>query len=415
MMKKRNFVTFLSAVLIMVCTFLTPVAENKARLVHNTLDEINACKGKLKMKLVRVWGGDEEEDEKKFFRTPNYVAVDKKGDIYISDRYNHHIKVFDRDGKYLRTIGRKGRGPGDLHRPRFITFSPEGDLVVLESGSRRIQYFSPPGKSKKIRRQKGCVHWFGITSKNQLLVYDEKKTFKSRTLVSMKDEKGKSIRDIGVFHDTSKSYLDMERLRISLDGRDNIIVANASAPVIRIYNPEGEMTLAITYDTPFNLPVEVNINKNGDEIEIKRPANWGASKLKKMGHSRGIAFQRIRTRGILEPICKDIGIDAENRIYLLALKRERTLEEFKKIPVIISGDDTFKVVKRDLPLDREMDHLRILVFDPRGNVIAEAPVTKECSEIIVSGNRLFITDPFFNKRILEYEIQIKDRDRGVER
>jgi hypothetical protein len=47
-------------------------------------------------------------------------------------------------------------------------------------------------------------------------------------------------------------------------------------------------------------------------------------------------------------------------------------------------------------------------------VIAEAPVTKECNEIIVSGNRLFITDPFLNKRILEYEIQIKDRDRGVQ-
>jgi len=414
-MKKRNFLTFLSAILIMVCSFLTLVAEKKARLVHNTLDEINACKGKLKLKLVRVWGGDEEEDEQKFFRTPDYVAVDKKGDIYISDSYNHHIKVFDRDGKYLRTIGRKGRGPGDLYRPRIITFSPEDDLVVLENGSLRIQYFSPLGKSKKIIRQKGCVHWFGITSKNQLLVYDHKKTFKSRTLVSMKDEKGKSIRDIGLFHDTSKSYLDSEILQISLDGRDNIIVANGYAPVIRIYNLDGEMTLAITYHTPFNLPVDVNINKNGDEIEIKRPANWGASKFKKLSHSRGISFQRMRTRGILEPICKDIGIDAENRIYLLVLKRERTLEEFKKIPGVIVTPDTFKVVKGELPLDREMDHLRILVFDPRGNVIAEAPVTKECNEIIVLGNRLFITDPILNHRILEYEIQIKERDRGVER
>jgi hypothetical protein len=122
-----DFKGILSTVVIMVlCTSLW--AADRAVLVHNTLEEIEACKGKLKLKLVKVWGGDEEDDEKKFFRTPSYVAVDKKGDIYITDAYNHHIKVFDNDGKYLRTIGRKGQGPGDTHRPRRLTFTPEGDL-----------------------------------------------------------------------------------------------------------------------------------------------------------------------------------------------------------------------------------------------------------------------------------------------
>jgi hypothetical protein len=233
------------------------------------------------------------------------------------------------------------------------------------------------------------------------------------------DEKLKPIKDIGVFHDTCKNYMDSEKLYFTVDRRDNIIVANSYTPVIRIYNPDGKMTLAITYDMPFNLPVVVNLNQKGDEIEIKRPENWGETKIKKYSHKHGISFQRIRTRGILEPICRGIGTDSQNRIYLLSLRRERTLEEFHKIPGVITTDDTFKVVKRGLPLDRETDHLRILVFSTQGKVIGEAPVTKECDEINVSGNRLFMTDPFLNKRILEYEISFEEgdvsRDKGVER
>ncbi len=100
-----NFKRVLSVVIILVlCTFVW--TADRAVLVHNTLEEIEACKGKLKLKLVRIWGGDEENDGKKFFKTPSYLAVDERKNVYISDVNSHHIKVFDREGNYLRTIGR---------------------------------------------------------------------------------------------------------------------------------------------------------------------------------------------------------------------------------------------------------------------------------------------------------------------
>ncbi|MCP5107386.1 MAG: hypothetical protein GY950_28625, partial [bacterium] len=52
--------------------------------------------------------------------------------------------------------------------------------------------------------------------------------------------------------------------------------------------------------------------------------------------------------------------------------------------------------------------LKILVFSPQGKVIAESPVTKMCGKIIISGNRLFMTDASLNKRILEYEMQFEN-------
>lgn len=406
-MNLRNFLALLLVVAVLAGFVSAPAAE-KARLVHNSLIEIDACKGNLNLKPVRVWGGDEEDDENKFFKTPAYIAVDKNKNVYISDMYSHNIKVFDAAGKYLRTIGRKGQGPGDLYRPQQMTFTPMGELVVHENGSLRLQYFNPLGKSKRIRRLKGCVHWFGITSDNQLLVYEAKKTYKSKTLVSLLNKKGKSTKDIGVFHDTAKGYMESELLHVALDGDDTIIVSNSYTPVIRKYIPSGDLTLAITYDTPFEYPVEIKLTPQGNEIEVKRPDKIGSSKIKRFSHRNGISFQKLQTRGILETICKGVGIDGENRIYLLVLRRERPLEEIKRLPGVISTNDTIETIDRGLPLDREMDHLRILVFNPEGEVIAEAPVTKECDAIIVSGNRLFLADPFKNKRILEYEIQLKN-------
>ncbi|MCP5107385.1 MAG: hypothetical protein GY950_28620 [bacterium] len=406
-MKMKNFAATFLAGLILTCSFFAAAAE-KAVVVHNTLDEVNGCTNKLKLKLVRVWGGDDEEDENKFFKAPIYVAIDQKNHVFIADLHRHQIKVFDRTGKYLRSLGQKGLGPGDTYAPCKILFSPESDLVVYEGGSLRFQYFNPTGKSKKILKLRNVVSWFGLTANNQLIVYRKKVTYKSRTLVSILDEKGKSIKDIGTYHDNATNYRDSASLKVALAGNDNIIVANSYEPVIRKYNLNGEMTAVFNYDTPFNLPVEVNLNERGDEIEINRTGNVEPAKLKKVGSKHGIAFQRISSRGILGPICKGIAVDSENRIYLLALKREVSLEEIKKMPGSMGNSDFSKIIRGKNNLDMEIDFLKILVFSPQGKVIAEAPVTKKCDEIIISGNRLFITDAFINKRILEYEMQFEN-------
>lgn len=336
--------------------------------------------------------------------------MDERKNVYISDAESHHIKVFDNDGKYLRTIGRKGQGPGDTYRPYKLAFSPEGDLVVKE-GYNRLQYFSPSGKSKRIRKMKSFASWFGFTSKNQLLVHMFRETFKTRTLVFMLDEKGKPIKNIGVYHDKTKKELDAEHLNFALDGNDNIIVTNKFTPVIRKYDLDGKLTMVITYDTPVKLPVEVNLNKNGDEIEIKRKENWNASRDKVSRSSKGVVIEKVQRRGVFGAIGRSVGIDSENRIYVVTLKRDRTVEELRKIPDYHKNLNSFNKTVPNQTLTPETAYRKILVFSPQGKVIAEAPVTDELDQFIVIGNRLYITDPLFYKRILEYEIQFEE---GVE-
>jgi hypothetical protein len=71
------------------------------------------------------------------------VAVDGKENIYVLDSKESWIKVFDREGKHLRTIGRPGQGPGELDRPRAISIS--GDKIMVTEISRRLSFFSLDG------------------------------------------------------------------------------------------------------------------------------------------------------------------------------------------------------------------------------------------------------------------------------
>jgi len=262
---KRGFLTvMLTALLIQG---ITCTAADRAKLVHNTYQEIEACKDKLQLKLIRIWGGDKEEDEQKFFRFPFAIAVDAKENVYICDLYNYCVKVFNFNGKHLHTIGQKGRGPGDLVGPGDIDFSPAGNLWVAERGGRRMQCFDASGKSKTIFRHKGIPSWMGVTAKNEIAVYCHQRTFESRKLLSFYNSKGKLEREIGVYHDKSKQLVGSEMLYFAKDAGDNFYAANPRSPVVRKYTSGGSLSMAFTFETPSKIRPKITLNEKGDEIQ----------------------------------------------------------------------------------------------------------------------------------------------------
>jgi hypothetical protein len=75
------------------------------------------------------------------------LAVDDEGNIYILDEKGCLIKVFDKSGKYLRTIGRKGQGPGEINFPYALDLnSATREIVVLDAASRRFSFFDFQGR-----------------------------------------------------------------------------------------------------------------------------------------------------------------------------------------------------------------------------------------------------------------------------
>jgi len=89
-------------------------------------------------------GVTEGKKEYVFFRLW-YLAVDNQENIYAMDQGETHVKVYDRNGNFLRTIGRKGEGPGELQNPDNI-FIIKNNNLVIEDYIRNISYFSTTGK-----------------------------------------------------------------------------------------------------------------------------------------------------------------------------------------------------------------------------------------------------------------------------
>lgn len=80
------------------------------------------------------------------FSKPTNVAVDKDGNLYVSDTLNDRVEVFDADGAFIRTWGKNGDAAGDFARPKGIGVDSDGHVWVADAMLNRIQVFTPEGK-----------------------------------------------------------------------------------------------------------------------------------------------------------------------------------------------------------------------------------------------------------------------------
>jgi len=92
--------------------------------------------------------GDVEGPEEYMFSRIRSLAVEDEERIYVLDSKEAHVKVFDRQGKYIRTIGRKGQGPGELQSPLSVYITGQNELVV-EDMTRQLAFFSLEGEFKR--------------------------------------------------------------------------------------------------------------------------------------------------------------------------------------------------------------------------------------------------------------------------
>ena len=132
-------------------------------------------------RYITAWGKHGKGEGE--FDLPHTVAVDQQGRVYVGDRENYRVQVFDADGNYLTqwdhvgspwgldfhpdgtlvmadghndrivklsldgevlgAFGRNGRMPGDLSFGHHIAVDAEGNIFVGEIKNQRVQRFSP--------------------------------------------------------------------------------------------------------------------------------------------------------------------------------------------------------------------------------------------------------------------------------
>lgn len=70
------------------------------------------------------------------------LVVDSLLDVYVNDRAQHGILLFDRDGEFRRRVGREGEGPGEFKLLTALGFQAD-TLWAADQALRRVSFFNP--------------------------------------------------------------------------------------------------------------------------------------------------------------------------------------------------------------------------------------------------------------------------------
>ena len=102
--------------------------------------------GKLLLTLGKAGVAGAGNDE---LNQPSDVAVAPNGDIFVADGHdtgsNMRIVKYSKDGKFIKAWGKPGTAPGEFNVPHGIAFDSKGRLFVADRANNRLQIFDQDG------------------------------------------------------------------------------------------------------------------------------------------------------------------------------------------------------------------------------------------------------------------------------
>jgi hypothetical protein len=168
--------------------------------IHNTGTPLHPDKTVTFVEDLSISG--EDKDGNIILYEPMLSFVDDNENIYIIEIKDQVIKVFGSDGKYIKTIGAQGSGPGEFQSVAHITATKDGKLVVMDRTSRRTSFFDSSGRFlKSFQWQTGYYSFIMIKSSSYIIseiVYSGDRRF-DQLFVKEVDFNGKEIRFSGEF------------------------------------------------------------------------------------------------------------------------------------------------------------------------------------------------------------------------
>lgn len=259
-----------------------------------------------KAHLVEVLsiGDDESEGPEYLFTSPRHIAVDTQGHIYIADSQSKRIKAFDKAGRFVKYLGIKGNGPGEIQDVSALIVNQEDQIIVVDRFSQRATAFSLTSESVEtfplLNDQYQDVLQ-ALPLANGTFVLGYKSAF-SNTGHDPKPEllhlvsndfstTRASLADYNQFYDDGTSFLKMLSLinpiRMATDGHNNLYVApllyEGKIFQLSLENAQAGPTVLTGYSTSYPAYEELHhpdfSNKNPNVLHISHVAFGKASVL----------------------------------------------------------------------------------------------------------------------------------------
>ncbi|MFC1564616.1 6-bladed beta-propeller [candidate division KSB1 bacterium] len=327
---------------------------------------------KVNLEFVQKIGGLEETDENYIFKTGIVSDVDKDGNIYIYDYSGRRLQKYDANGKFLRTIGSEGQGPGEFQSLSSFQALDSGEIINLDSFGYRFQFLSPEGRYLKSFRLDEWYFYFRKLGNDKLLIDNRESTGLSPSdlsenrnipLFKVLDFNGELLYEFGklIYYNESRMIRVANSFHFDVGRADNsIYVAFESLNKIEKYSEDGKLTFRADRKLNYEV-IEPEYKMVETEMFGKRPAV-------------------IRTY-----ISRNIGIDYKNRIWIWIFKKETS----EKREEIIKDMNKYFVLE---------------VFDDDGILLGHVELPVYFDNMKIFGDRMFLEDSSDQCCVYEYRI-----------
>ncbi len=212
--------------------------------------------------------GLEEGDENLIFGGMLEIAIDSEENIYILDSRNFRVLKFDKNGKFLWKIGRRGQGPGEFERPYKIKIASRNNVAVLDYFF-KIHFFSPDGKYLSTLKPQKMISNIEFLNDGRVLVSLFARG-KFGYTAEFWSEDGKFLSDFPdkYSYGPELSSGGMLGMMMGLNkSKNRIFLSIPDRYEIREYNLKGNCLRKIRRDFPLK-PPKIEIKGGGARIEI---------------------------------------------------------------------------------------------------------------------------------------------------
>ncbi|MFB3776554.1 MAG: peptidyl-alpha-hydroxyglycine alpha-amidating lyase family protein [Bryobacteraceae bacterium] len=127
-------------------------------------------RGQVRMVLGRK---DQSGETPINFNRPTDIAFAPNGDMYVTDGYgNSRVVQFTKEGRFVRAWGKKGDGPGEFNLPHGVAVDGQGHVYVGDRDNYRMQVFDADGKFLAQWKHVGSPWGVALTPDEQILMAD---------------------------------------------------------------------------------------------------------------------------------------------------------------------------------------------------------------------------------------------------
>ncbi len=323
---KRLFSAFLVFLLVFFISIQLKADQTKIKtvdgvqVIENTKKTAPPEGVMSKMTLKEEFSIGEGEFDEDMFAELTSMDVDSDGNIYILDRKDKKVKIFDSAGKFVKKFGKDGQGPGEMYMPVSLQVNHNNEIVIGDAANQRLMFFSLEGEflremSTALKAQGLVLPLFdsqGDIIGQQVVVTEENQILREVRKYDSELNSLFTITSIDITSIVQGKINPFELVFFYQLGKDNdIYCSNPNEYEIKVLNTDGKLVKRILKDYD---SVKVT-EKDKEEFFERVPEIAGPIKDR-------IEFPKVY------PAYQNFTLDEERRLFVRTFEKGKEEGEF---------------------------------------------------------------------------------------